>query len=119
MFVCRYPDYVASITFHDGHTDFFDGVKDMFKYLFNLDKYSPGHKREDIRAIYVTEYYDIKSIDGFKAFFVIGSDVYGPMGNELIPFQTLPDAEMFKNDHQGKRIVTFHEVTQALIRQLD
>ena len=28
-----------------------------------------------------------------EAFFVIGSDVYGPMGHELIPFASKADAE--------------------------
>lgn len=119
MVVHRYPDFVASVTFQDGHTDFFDGAKDMFKYLFNLEKYSPGHAIEDARKIYVTEYYDMISIDGRKAFYVIGSDVFGPMGHELIPLKTMADAKQFIKDHKGKRVVTFGQITPALIRQLD
>jgi nitrous oxide reductase accessory protein NosL len=42
MFVAKYPDWVAAFVFRDGSTVFFDGVKDMMKYYFNLAKYAPG-----------------------------------------------------------------------------
>ena len=49
------------------------------------------------------EYYDMNMIDARKAFFVIGSDIYGPMGNELIPLATEEDARNLLKDHKGKR----------------
>jgi nitrous oxide reductase accessory protein NosL len=58
-------------------------------------------------------------LDARKAFFVIGSDVYGPMGRELIPFFTKEDALVFKKDHNGTRILVFEQVTPAVIRKLD
>lgn len=39
MFVYKYPDWVAEIIFKDGTVLFFDGAKDLFKYLFNMKKY--------------------------------------------------------------------------------
>jgi len=119
MFVYKYPDWVGQVIFTDGSGDFFDGAKDLFKYCFNLKKYEPGKKKEDIAAIYVTEYYDMKLIDARKAFFVIGSDVYGPMGHELIPFITEEDAKVFMKDHKGKRILRFEEITPKIIEKLD
>jgi len=71
MFVYKYPDWVGQVIFKDGSGGFFDGAKDLFKYCFDLNKYEPGKKKEeDISAIYVTEYYDMKLIDARKAFFV-------------------------------------------------
>lgn len=119
MFVYKYPDWVGEVIFQDGSVAFFDGAKDLFKYYFNLKKYNPNKTQKNIAAIYVTEYYDLKLIDARKAFFVAGSDVYGPMGRELIPFMTKEDAEEFKRDHKGTRIVTFSEVTPAVIGKLD
>jgi len=119
MFVYKYPDWVGEVIFKDGSVAFFDGAKDLFKYFFNLKKYNPGKSQEDIAVIYVTEYYDLKLMDVQKAFFVIGSDVYGPMGRELIPFFTREDAEAFKKDHSGKQIVVFKQITPAVIRKLD
>lgn len=119
MFVYKYPDWVGEVIFKDGTTAFFDGAKDLFKYYFNLKKYNTGKTQKDISAIYVTEYYDLKLIDAYKAFFVIGSDVYGPMGRELIPFFTQEDAKAFKKDHNGTRILVFQQVTPTVIRKLD
>ena len=54
-----------------------------------------------------------KGIDGTKAFYVINSDVYGPMGEELIPFLTKEDAQTFLMDHKAKKIVIFSEITKS------
>jgi len=119
MFVYKYPDWVGQIIFKDGATSFFDGAKDLFKYYFNLQKYNPEKTTKDIAAIYVTEYYDMKIIDAKTAFFVVGSDVYGPMGRELIPFVSRSDAEAFKQDHKGQRILGFEDIKPGIIKKLD
>jgi nitrous oxide reductase accessory protein NosL len=119
MFVYKYPDWLTEIIFKDESVDFFDGAKDLFKYYFNLRKYRPGKNKKDIAAIYVKEYYDMKLIDARRAFFVIGSDVYGPMGHELIPLANEEDARTFMKDHKGKRILRFEEITPREIEQLD
>jgi len=93
MFVAKYPDFVAVLTFKDGAHAFFDGVKDLMRYYFNLQKYNPARKRDDIAQIHVTDYYTLGFIDGFKAFYVSGSDIHGPMGKELIPFEKEGDAK--------------------------
>ncbi|SDK06419.1 nitrous oxide reductase accessory protein NosL [Aliiruegeria lutimaris] len=41
MFVAQYPEWVATILWDDGIAVQFDGAKDFFKYLDNLDKYAP------------------------------------------------------------------------------
>lgn len=119
MFVAKYPDFIAEIIFRDGSCAFFDGVKDMGKYYFNLEKYNPGKTVRDIDSLYVTDYYDMVLIDGSQALYVIGSDVYGPMGRELIPFRTLPDAQEFMRDHRGTAILQFQEITPKILEGLD
>ncbi|WP_373499312.1 nitrous oxide reductase accessory protein NosL [Desulfococcus sp.] len=119
MFVAKYPDWTGVITFAGGDRQYFDGAKDLFKYLFGLEKYAPGKKAGDVRSIHVTDYYDMTFIDARTAFFVIGSDVYGPMGRELIPVVSRPDAETFMKDHQGKKILQFTEITSETLQGLD
>ena len=80
MFVSKYPDWVASLRFRDGSTVFFDGAKDLFKYYCNLAKYRPGGKTTDLQSIFLTDYYSLNPIDGSTAYYVMGSDVLGPMG---------------------------------------
>ena len=119
MFVAKYPDFLAQILFKDGSSTFFDGTKDMFKYYFNLKKYQPSKNLSDIDGIYVTNYYDLTLTDGLSAYFVLGSDIYGPMGRELIPFKKEADAKEFKKDHQGKSVLKFGEVTYEMVKSLD
>lgn len=119
MLVARYPAWIATVLYDDGHADHFDGAKDLFKYLFDLPRYAPGRSAEAISAIGVTEYYGLTRIDAHHAWFVIGSDVLGPMGHELIPLETEADAVEFREDHQGTRILRFDEVTADLLQRLD
>ena len=119
MFSAKYPDFVAQIIFRDGSYAVFDGPKDMFKYFFNLKKYAPAKAVEEITSIYVTDYYSLEPIDGTTALYVAGSDVFGPMGKELIPFAKESDARGFMKDHKGKSLLRFKDVHAELIRGLD
>jgi nitrous oxide reductase accessory protein NosL len=119
MFVAKYPDWVAAITFKDGAHAFFDGVKDMLKYYFNMAKYAPGKTAADIEAIHVTDYYRLEPIDGRRVFYVAGSDVYGPMGKELIPFEKEAEAQEFMKDHKGKTVLPFDQIDLSLVMGLD
>lgn len=119
MFVSKYPDFVDQIVFKDGSHAFFDGVKDMMKYYFDLPKYNPSKTKADIARILVTDYYSLKLINGLEAFYVVGSDVYGPMGRELMPFTDEAAAKEFKIDHKGTAILSFKDITPELIKTLD
>jgi copper chaperone NosL len=119
MFVAKYPDFIAALTFKDGTHAFFDGVKDMMKYYSNLQKYNPSKKREDIAHIHVTDYYSLNLVDGSNAFYVSGSDIYGPMGKELIPFEKEADAKEFLKDHKGKSLLRFQDINKDVMKGLD
>ncbi|MBK8508842.1 MAG: nitrous oxide reductase accessory protein NosL [Candidatus Competibacteraceae bacterium] len=119
MFVSLYPDWVATVLDQDGHAHHFDGAKDLFKYLLNRAKYAPGHRQAAIAAIGVTAYYSVARIDARAAWYVIGSDVLGPMGHELVPLATEVEAVDFQLDHKGKRILRFDDVTPAVLDKLD
>jgi nitrous oxide reductase accessory protein NosL len=119
MFVAKYPDFVAEIIYRDGSYAVFDGAKDMFKYYFNLAQYNPQKTLREIDSVYVTDYYDLVLTDARQAFYVIGSDVYGPMGKELIPFVHRQDAQEFMRDHRGNAILQFQEITQKTLEGLD
>jgi len=119
MFVYKYPDWVSQVHFQGGSVLYFDGPKDMFKFMQHPGTYSPDLHAENISTVLVTEYYDLALISAFDAWFVIGSDVYGPMGKELIPFARKQDAEAFMKDHKAKAILTFDQVTPRIIDELE
>ncbi len=97
----------------------FDGPKDMFKYYLDMKKYNPQKSQADMMAIFVKDYYSKESISALDAFYVIWSDVYGPMGHQPIPFEKEADAKKFMNEHKGKEIVRFKDVNLKLITSLD
>lgn len=119
MFVAKYPAWVATVLYKDGHAHHFDGAKDMFKYLLDMPTWAPGHRAEDIVTIGVTEYYSLGRINARQVWYVIGSDVLGPMGHELVPLETEADAKEFMKDHGGRRILRFNEVDMSLLLRLD
>lgn len=117
MFVAKYPNWVTQLHLDGGHVALFDGVKDMMVFYFSPEKY--GFKAEAIQDIWVKNYYDsTKWLDGRKAFYVVGSDVHGPMGHEFIPFESREAAENFKKDHAGKSILTFDEITSERVESM-
>ncbi len=119
MFVAKYPEWIGTVLYQDGHAHHFDGAKDLFMYLQDLPRWAPGDEAANIASIGVTEYYGLTQIDTHAAWYVIGSDVLGPMGHELVPLETEEDAEEFLKDHAGKRILRFDEVTLPLLEGLD
>jgi copper chaperone NosL len=119
MFVAKYPDWIAVMRFHDGSKVFFDGPKDMFKYYLDLKRYAPSKRGSDIESFRVIDYYGLTQVDGSKAYYVIGSDVYGPMGRELVPFETESDAKEFLGDHKGRGVLRFKEISREIVKGLD
>jgi len=110
MFVYKYPKWATQIFYADKHYSF-DGAKDMFKYYFD--------NKKGITEILILDWYTQKTIDATKAYYVIGSDVYGPMGHELIGFKDKADAKTFYMDHRGTKIIQFKDITQEMVYKLD
>jgi len=101
MFLYKYPRWITRINY-EGKSLGFDGIKDMMKFYFE--------HQEGITEILVQDYYTQKTINAKEAFFVLGSDVYGPMGEELISFIDKRSAKRFSLDHRGKKVVKFSAI---------
>jgi len=116
MFVSKYPKWVSMMKVSD-KTYYFDGVKDMMKYyIFDGDFV---YDRKAISSLLVSDYYTLKAIPAKEAFYVLDSDVYGPMGHELIPFESHAKAKVFSSEHHGKAILTFDAITDKIVMALD
>ncbi len=116
MFVIKYHSWLTQIETTD-LTIMFDGPKDMFAYYFEPNQFE-GKPVQKTDSIYLKDYYTLEWINAREAYFVFGSDVYGPMGHELIPFNSLEAANNFKKDHKGKKILTFDQVNIEIINSL-
>ena len=111
MFVAPYSEWIATIVQTDGTQVFFDGCKDLFRYYFKLSE----DELALVQEIYVTEYYRTQLVPARDVFYVIGSDVYGPMGKELIPIAGQKNADTFMQDHNGRSVLSFDQLTIELL----
>jgi copper chaperone NosL len=117
MFVAKYPQWLTQLTMSDGSIESFDGVKDMMAYYFSPQQYGAA-ETVTVTAVSVRDYYSQDWSDGLEATYVIGSDVYGPMGHELVPFSSREGAENFLKDHHGRQLFSFSEITQEIVESL-
>lgn len=117
MFIYKYPTWATKMEFKNSKVLYFDGTKDMMKYYLYVDKYH--YDRNSIQSMWVPDFYTFEKVDAKKAYYVIGSYVRGPMGNELIPFATLKEAQIFLSDHHGKEIVRFDNINPQLISKIN
>ncbi|HYG91259.1 MAG TPA: nitrous oxide reductase accessory protein NosL [Azospirillum sp.] len=119
MHVAKYPEWIASVVFKDGRSAHFDGTKCMFRFVLKPERYAQGHSAGDIVTTVVKDYYDLTRIDARSALYVIGSDVLGPMGYELVPLAARAAVDDFVRDHGGSGVLDFADVTEELLDQLD
>lgn len=94
---------VAAAVFKDGKVVAFEGARCLFIYntipkRFGIDVGNIVHR-------YVTDFKSGKIVDASNAFLVMGSDVKGPMGIDLIPFLDKKEADKFSEERHGKRVV--------------
>lgn len=107
MFVAPFPQWVSVIVMNDGRRLYFDGPKDMFIAVFDLPAYLPGASLDQVAGVFVTEYYSAALTPAAEVLFVTGSNVMGPMGQELVPVAGREAAETFRRDHAGQAIMRF------------
>lgn len=68
-------------------------------------------------GVRLQEYYDRKVRDGADLRFVVGGDVLGPMGPDLVPIEPAR-ATKFIQDHGADKALRLDEVTREVIEAL-
>jgi copper chaperone NosL len=100
---------VAATVFKDGKVVGFDGARCLF--VFNSIPSRYGADIADIKYQFVSDFSSKKMIKVEKSFLVLGSNVKGRMGYEMIPFKNKQEASKFASEHDGKWIVQLHSVS--------
>lgn len=119
--VYKDPQWVSKVELKNGKKVFFSSPKSMFEFYFTPGKwFDVGVKSEDdFKDILVTDFATLKPVKAKGAFFIYGTNVTGPAGDDLIPFDSYAAAEKFSKEHNGKRILGFRDVSDALIRLIN
>ncbi len=119
--VYKAPQWVAKIELVNKKELFFSSPKSMIEfYLVPGRWFDIGVKSEDdFKEIIVTDYSTLKPIDARGAFFVYGSNIISPAGDDLVPFATYEEAKKFASKHNGKRVLSFSQISKGLIELLN
>ncbi len=70
--------------------------------------------KAEAKSLRVQDYYDRQMRDGNEVRFVLGGDVVGPMGPDLVPVDPAR-ASKFIQDHAADRALRLDEVTPAVL----
>ena len=121
MKVYKNPKWVCKIELINGKKLFFVSPKSMIEFYHQPGKwFDIGVKSEaDFKDILVTDFKTGLAVKAKGAFYIYGSNVTSPAGDDLVPFDSYAAAEEFSKEHNGKRILSFKEVSDALIRLLN
>jgi nitrous oxide reductase accessory protein NosL len=114
MYPANFPQWHAQIVFKDGEHSSFDSAAELFRFLNNMAKYDKKHVAADIGKIFVPAYNKGAWLDAKQAFFVAGSKIKGPMGNDLPAFASRDEAVRFSLKSGGKTL-SFEQITPAVI----
>jgi nitrous oxide reductase accessory protein NosL len=119
------PKFEADIVLKNGKKLRFASVKSMMNFFYHPEKY-PGYgvgpRGKEIDRMIVRDYLDGTPVDAEKAWYVFGSRVVGPHGDDLIPLSSKTRAELFVKRYGGSRIMDYKEMRSksfGLIKYLD
>jgi nitrous oxide reductase accessory protein NosL len=116
----KYPKWICEADQKSGKRVFFSSVKSMMSVYLH-QPYFIKHKVLDsnITKLYVQDYLNGRKVDAKKAKYLFGSNVIGPHGDDLIPFESDTNAKLFMLKNGGAKILPFSKISKGLIRYLD
>ncbi len=116
-----YPKFHTEMVLKNGKKIRFCCVKSMMHFYFTPYRY-PEYgikKSSEIDKMFVKDYLDGTKVDAKKAWYVFGSRLVGPHGDDLIPLSSKTRAELFVKRYGGTRIMPFEKLSAGLVRYLD
>ncbi len=100
MYPARYPQHKCQLTLANGKVVHFCATHCLFKYLGIYQEYTDSAIKNN--QIWVIDYATSQWVYAQNAYYLIGTDVKGPMGKEALPFINKRDAQEFQAKHGGK-----------------
>lgn len=119
------PKLATEIVLKNGKKIRFASVKSMMNFYYHPEKY-PGYgvgpRGDEIESLFVTDYLDGTRIPAEKAWYVFGSRLIGPHGDDLIPLSSKTRADLFVKRYGGTKVMDYKELRSkgfGLIKYLD
>lgn len=108
MYPARYPKNKCQLQTADGKIVHFCSTHCLFEYLKNSTKY--GEPTLKTSSIWVVDFDSGQWIYAQNAYYVLGTEINGPMGKEAFPFVNQNKASEFSLSHKGT-VLRFKAVT--------
>ena len=112
------PKWMTEIELVNDKKLHFASVKCMMLFYYKNDKWhdlgvkAPKERKDradNIKELRVQDYNSLKVIDAKKAFYVYGSHIMSPKGDDLVPFQYEKDAQNWMKENGGNKILTWKQ----------
>ena len=110
MYVAEGSGFTTGATTAAGQAVVFDSPKCLFRWLGRADG-------AGATGAWVTEYFTRAHTPVDDVFYVLGSDVSGPMGRDLVPVAPRDRADHFAASHGG-RVLSRAEITAEVVEGL-
>ncbi len=120
----KLPKFTTEMILKNGKVIHFVSVKSMLNFYYHPEKYPIFRvkSRQAVKEMYVKDYLSGEKIPLQKAWYVFGSRLMGPHGDDLIPLSSQTRAKLFVKRYGGTKILSFKEVANkgyGLIHYLD
>lgn len=117
MRVADHPNWVGAIELEGGDTFYACSVRCTLATSMNTDKFL-GVPKSKVKRVRVPQYLEKgKWLDAETAWYVIDSDIRGPMGLALVPAVSQEEAKVIVDRHKG-RALSRADVTMAVLKDL-
>lgn len=117
----KYPRWTSEIELSNGKKLHFVSVKCMMLFYYKNSKWHDlGVKgKEDIKTLKVQDYESLHVVNAKDGFYVFGSKITSPKGDDLIPFSTKKEAEDFMKKSGGSKILRYKDFKVNLFDYLN
>jgi len=120
----KYPKFEADIVLKNGKKIRFCCTKSMFHFYFKPSDFPEYNIKDekDFDKLIVKDYLDGTILDAKKAWYVFGSRLMGPHGDDLIPLSSKTKADLFVKRYGGTVVMDYKTVEKkgfGLIKYLD
>ncbi len=112
--------WAAEIRYSDGTKLMFESPGDMLAFYTSPTRYSVKDwlkEKGNIKKLLLKDYNTREQIDATNAALVVKSNIDGPMGPDVFPFNTREAAELFAGTNGGT-LIRLADVTVELVREL-
>ena len=112
MYPARYPEHRCQLSTGDGETQHFCSSQCLVSFLAFPKEYMK--KSIQVKSVWVTVSHEQSYEYANGLYYLVGSQIMGPMGKEALPYRNKAMAEKAAKDHGGQ-VIRFQELTPQRI----